>query len=68
MDLMLVVTDKFVVAVAGLALLAGTHQHASFEAAELKVRILRAEYESIRAELARHRTESHPPSKHATRD
>jgi hypothetical protein len=65
---MVVVTDKFVVAVAGLAALAGTRQHAAFEAAELKVRILRAEYETIKAELERHRTESRPLSKHATQD
>jgi hypothetical protein len=37
--------------VAALADLAGTRQHASFNAAEVKVRMLREEYEGIKANL-----------------
>ncbi len=67
-DLLVAVTDKCVVATAALAELAGTRQRAAFDAAELRARILRAEYESIKAELERHQTASRPLSKHATQD
>jgi multidrug resistance efflux pump len=60
--LLLVVTDNFVVATARLAELSGTKQHASFEAAEAKVRMLREEYERIKAKLDRHRAERHSSS------
>jgi hypothetical protein len=63
-DLLVAVTDKFVVATVRLAELAGARQHASFNAAEVEVRIWREEYERIKAELDRHRAEHHSSATH----
>jgi len=57
--LLVVVTDKYIVATADLTGLAGARQHTAFEAAVVKVGMLREEYERIKAQIDRHKAERH---------
>jgi hypothetical protein len=58
-DLLVAVTDKYIVATAHLTGLAGALQHTAFEAAAVKVGMLREEYERIKAEINSHKAERH---------